>query len=109
MPALAVQLHSCEDNTGIDSDTCVSISCFWSDFLYLNTYPSAISSISPPSGFNGSTAKVGGIGPMLVRSKLGDYILDPRGVHLVPKDNQPRFRVLAMQKLKPLEVRMVGY
>ena len=43
---------------------------------------------------------------MLVRSKSGEYILDPRGVYLVPNDNQPRFRVLAMQKLKALRVRM---
>ena len=47
--ALAVQLHSCEENAGVDSDACVSISCFRSDFLYLDTSASAIASILPPS------------------------------------------------------------
>ena len=109
VPAMAVQLRSCEENAGIDFDACVSISCLWSNFLYLDTPSSAIASISPPSGINGGTSEVGGIGPMLVRSKADEYILDPRGVYLVPNDNQPRFRVLAIQKLKALGVRVVGF
>ena len=106
-PALAVQLHSYEDNAGIDSGTCVSISCFRSDFLFLDKSASAIASISPPAGISGGTSEVGGIGPMLVISKSGEYILDPRGLYLMKNDNQPRFRVLAMQKLKALGVIMV--
>ena len=94
-PALAVQLHSCEENTGADSGACFPISCFRSDFLFLGKSASAIASVSPPAGINGGTPEVGGIGPMLV--------------YLVPNDN-PHFcfQVLAMQKLKALGVRMVG-
>ena len=107
-PALAVQLHSCEENAGVDSDEFASISCFRSDFLFLDKSASAIASISPPAGINGGTSEVGGINPMLVRSKGGEYTVDPRGVYLLPNDNQSRFRVFAMQKLKSLGVRMAG-
>ena len=89
VPAMAVQLHSSEDNAGIDSEACASISYFRSDLLYLDTSPSAIAFILPPSGINGGTSEVGGIGPMLVRSKSSDYTLDPRGVYLVLNDSQP--------------------
>ena len=73
VPTLAVQLHFCEENAGVGFDACVSISCFRFDFLCLDTSASAIASISPPSGINGGgTSEVGGIAPVLGRSKTGD-------------------------------------
>ena len=79
-----------------------------SDFMWLDTSTKATSSMPSPSGVGGGGSEIGGIGPMLVRAKSGEYLLDPHGVFLAPGEGQPLFRVLAVQKFKTLGVRLVG-
>jgi hypothetical protein len=58
-------------------------------------------------GINGGSSVVGGIGPCLVRSKSGEYLLDPEAVCLEQGEGQPLFRVAAAQRFKAMGVRMV--
>ncbi len=59
------------------------------------------------SGINGGESRVGGIGPMIVKAKSGELLIDPDGLYLCPGNGQPNFRVLAAQRLKSNGLRVV--
>jgi hypothetical protein len=104
---MASKLHDVDNTCGIDSDAGMSISTLRSDFIWLDSSPKTVSSASAPSGINGGTSVVGGIGPMMVRASTGEFLIDPYGVYLKGSNEQPDFRVLATQRLKSIGVRTV--
>jgi hypothetical protein len=57
---------------------------------------------------NGGESKVGGTGPMTVRAKSGELIIDPDGLYLKPGKDQPNFRVISTQRLNTNGVWVVG-
>jgi hypothetical protein len=105
---MAANLHSVEKNCGIDSDAGVSISTMREDFAWLDESREARESINSPSGINGGSSTIGGRGPMVVRAKSGEYLIDPDGVYLEGGPEQPNFRVMSTQRLKVHGVRVVG-
>ena len=105
---MAMDLHSVHQNCGIDSDAGMSISTLRGDFLWVDDSKKAMESIQSPSGINGGTSVVGGRGPMMIRAKSGEYLLDPDAVFLESGENQPNFRVMSTQRLKVHGVRVVG-
>ena len=100
---LATNLHNVEKSCGIDSDAGMSISTLREDFIWVNNDADLISKLPTPSGINGGSAKVGGFGPMMVKSKAGFYLIDPEATFLEPSESQPNFRVMATQRLKRKE------
>ena len=105
---MASSLHSVDRNCGIDSDAGISISTIRSDFpLWIDDSDSAKDSIAAPAGINGGKSKVGGRGPMIVRAKTGEYLIDPDAVFLEPSKGQPNFRVISTQRLKMNGLRLV--
>ena len=70
---MAAKLHDVDNTCGIDSDAGMSISTLRSDFIWLDSSPKTVSSASAPSGINGGTSVVGGIGPMMVRASTGEF------------------------------------
>ena len=105
---LKTNLHNVDKTCGIDSDAGMSISTLAEDFLWLDSSPETLSSYAAPSGINGGSAVISGIGPMVVKAKSGEFIVDPFGIYLKGSSAQPNFRVLATQRLKTLGVRVVG-
>ena len=105
---MAANLHSVYENCGIDSDAGVSISTMREDFAWLDESSEAKESINSPSGINGGSSKVGGRGPMVIRAKSGEFLIDPDGVYLEGGSEQPNFRVMSTQRLKVHGVRLVG-
>jgi hypothetical protein len=104
---MATNLHSVDKNCGIDTDAGMSISTIRADFPWLNeTNGSAIDNPTP-AGISGGESKVGGMGPMIVRSKSGEYLIDPEAIYIEPGEKQPNFRVLSAQRLKANGVRLV--
>ncbi len=55
----------------------------------------------------GSLAAPSGIGPMIIRAKTGEILIDPDGLYLKPGNDQPNFRVFSSQRLKMHGVRLV--
>jgi len=105
----ATNLHNVENNCGIDSDAGMSISTLIGDFpLGIDSSDRAMASLPSPNGINGGASKVGGTGPMIVRAKSGELIIDPDGLYLKPGKDQPNFRVISTQRLKTNGVRVVG-
>ena len=101
-------LHNVEKNCGIDTDAGISISTMKSDFpLWIDESASAKASIASPSGINGGRSAIGGRGPMVVRAKSGEYLIDPDAVFLEPSKTQPNFRVMSTQRLKMNGLRLV--
>jgi hypothetical protein len=105
---MAINLHEVDKTCGIDSDAGMSISTLESDFIWLDRSPNTIGSLASPTGINGGSSEIGGIGPMLVRAHSGEYLIDPNAVYLKNSKDQPNFRVMATQRLKRLGVRLVG-
>ncbi len=105
---LAADLHSVHKNCGIDSDAGISISTMREDFAWLDESKEAKESINSPSGINGGTSTIGGRGPMIVRAKTGEFLIDPDRVYFEGGNDQPNFRVLSTQRLKVHGVRLVG-
>jgi hypothetical protein len=106
---MAINLHDIKKNCGIDSDAGISISTLKEDFpLWIDESERAKASIATPTGITGGAPEIGGRGPMVVRAKSGEYLIDPDAVYLKPAKDQPNFRVLATQRLKTNGVRMVG-
>ena len=105
---MAVNLHSVDKNCGIDSDAGVSISTLRTDFAWIDESTEAKQSINSPNGINGGESTVGGRGPMIIRAKSGEYLIDPDGVFLAGGVDQPNFRVMSTQRLKVHGVRTVG-
>jgi hypothetical protein len=105
---MASSLHSVEKNCGIDSDAGISISTMRSDFaLWIDESTSAKASIASPAGINGGSSAIGGRGPMVIRGKSGEYLIDPDAVFLEPSKGQPNFRVMSTQRLKMNGLRLV--
>jgi hypothetical protein len=69
---------------------------------------STLKDLPSPAGINGGQSRIGGIGPIIIRAKTGELLIDPGGLYLVPGEDQPNFRVLAAQRLKSNGVRLVG-
>ncbi len=44
---------------------------------------------------------------MVIRAKIGEYLVDPDGVYLQGGKEQPNFRVMSTQRLKAHGVRLV--
>jgi hypothetical protein len=106
---MAVNLHDVNNNCGIDSDAGISISTLKEDFpLWIDESDRARASIATPTGITGGTPGIGGRGPMVVKAKSGEYLIDPDAVYLKPAKDQPNFRVMATQRLKTNGVRIVG-
>ncbi len=105
---LATNLHDVDKSCGIDSDAGMSISTLECDFIWLDKSPAALNSLPAPSGINGGSSEIGGIGPMIVKAHSGEYLIDPYGVYLRSSGGQPNFRVLSTQRLKTRGVRVVG-
>jgi hypothetical protein len=105
---MAADLHSVHKNCGIDSDAGVSISTMRKDFAWLDESAEARESINSPSGINRGSSTVGGRGPMVIRAKSGEFLIDPDGVYLEGGSEQPNFRVMSTQRLKIHGVRVVG-
>jgi hypothetical protein len=105
----ATNLHNVKENCGIDSDAGMSISTLIEDFpLGVDSSEKAMASLPSPNGINGGESQVGGTGPMIVRAKSGEFIIDPDGLFLKPGKDQPNFRVISTQRLKTNGVRVVG-
>ena len=104
---MAAKLHDVDNTCGVDSDAGMSISTLRADFIWLDSSPKTVNSLSAPAGINGGTSVIGGIGPMMVRASTGEFLIDPYGVYLKGSDEQPNFRVLATQRLKAIGVRIV--
>ena len=103
-------LHDCESTVGIDTDAALSISCFESDFLWLNKSKEAIKS-SSINGIGGGV-KVLGRGPMacgLKKTASGKMavLIDPDGVLVATKKGMSDFRVFGQQHMKTLGVRLI--
>ncbi len=105
---MAGNLHSVHKNCGIDSDAGISISTIREDFAWLDESEKAKNSITSPSGINGGTSVIGSRGPMVIRAKSGEFLIDPDGVYLQGGKDQPNFRVMSAQRLKVHGVRIVG-
>ena len=105
--AMTTSLHNTGENMGWDTDASLTITCFKSDMLWIDSSKEALDSVPMLQGINGGSSVVGGIGPCLVRSKSGEYLLDPEAVYLEPGEGQPLFRVAAAQRFKAMGVRMV--
>ena len=98
---MASNLHDVETTCGIDTDAGMSISTMRDDFpCCLDESVEAKSSIEAPAGINGGQSSIGGRGPMIVRTKSGQYLMDPDGIFLSSGAGQPNFRVLSAQRLK---------
>jgi hypothetical protein len=73
------------------------------DFLYLDKSIAAIQSVSL-GGIGGNGSKVGGRGPLLVKTMdvHGEvvFVVDPAGIYLKHSDSQPRLRILGQQRMK---------
>ncbi len=105
----ATNLHNVKENCDIDSDAGMSISTMIEDFqLGVDSSERAMASLPARNGINGGESKVGGTGPMIVRAKSGELIIDPDGLFLKPGKDQPNFRVMSTQRLKTNGVRVVG-
>jgi hypothetical protein len=105
---LTSNLHDVNANCGIDTDAGMSISTLRTDFpLGINESEELVSQLPTPSGINGGESKVAGMGPMIVRAKTGELIVDPDGLYLLPGKHQPNFRVMAGQRLKANGLRLV--
>jgi hypothetical protein len=105
---LASSLHNVKRNCGIDTDAGLSISTLREDFpLWLDTSQKALTAMGAPSGINGGESKLGGTGPMIIRAKSGEFLIDPDGLYIEPNELQPNFRVLSSQRLKMHGVRLV--
>jgi hypothetical protein len=91
------------DYIGVDTCSAMSISTEESDFLFLDKSEAAVRSVSL-GGVGGNGSKVGGRGPMLIKSMdvNGEvvYIVDPAGVYLKTSASQSRLRILGQQKMK---------
>jgi len=103
-------LHDCESTVGIDTDAARSISCFESDFLWLDKSKEAINS-SSINGIGGGV-KVLGRGPMacgLKKTASGKMavLIDPNGVLVATKRGMSDFRVFGQQHMKTLGVRLI--
>ena len=106
---MSTNLHNVDKNCGIDSDAGISISTLKSDFpLWIDESESAKASIPAPQGINGGQSQIGGRGPMVIKAKSGEYLIDPDAVYLEPCGKQPNFRVMSVQRLKMNGVRLVG-
>ena len=103
-------LHDCESTVGIDTDAALSISCFESDFLWLNKSKKATNS-SSINGIGGGV-KVLGRGPMacgLKKTASGKMavLIDPNGMLVATKKGMSDFRVFGQQHMKTLGVRLI--
>ena len=105
---MTTNLHDVDTTCGIDSDAGMSISTLRDDFIWLDSSAETLSTLSAPSGINGGSSVIGGVGPMIVKAHSGEYLIDPYGVYLQASDKQPNFRVMATQRLKSCGVRIVG-
>jgi hypothetical protein len=105
---MATDLHKVTENCGIDSDAGMSISTLKTDFAWLDESKDAKESIQSPAGINGGTSKIAGRGPMVIRAKSGELLIDPDAVCLESGPDQPNFRVMSTQRLKIHGVRVVG-
>jgi hypothetical protein len=105
--SMSSSLHNTSENAGWDTDASLTITCFVEDMLWIDSSQEAIDTVPMLQGINGGSSIVGGIGPCLMRSKSGEYLLDPEAVYLKPVDGQPLFRVAAAQRFKAMGVRMV--
>jgi hypothetical protein len=106
---MKANLHNVDKNCGIDSDAGISISTIKSDFpLWIDDTEAARDSIAAPTGISGGTSRIGGRGPMVIRTRTGEYLIDPDAVYLESNNEQPNFRVMSTQRLKLHGVRLVG-
>ncbi len=105
---MAADLHSVHKNCGIDSDAGMSISTLKEDFIWIDETDKARNSIQSPAGINGGSSTVAGRGPMILKAKSREYLIDPDAVFLQSGENQPNFRVMSTQRLKVHGVRVVG-
>ncbi len=105
---MAANLHSIHKNCGIDSDAGMSISTLRDDFIWIDESEKAKDSIESPAGINGGSSIIAGSGPMIVRAKTGQYLIDPDAVYLQDGKDQPNFRVMSTQRLKMHGFRSVG-
>ena len=106
-PSMLSSLHDTSANMGWDTDAALTITCLRGDMLWIDDSDEAIRSIPSLQGINGGSSIVGGVGPCLVRSKCGVYLIDPEAVYLTPTKDQPLFRVAAAQRFKAMGVRLV--
>ena len=104
---MVTNLHSVDKNCGIDTDAGMSISTIRADFPWLNENNGSTVDNPTPAGISGGESKVGGIGPMVIKSKSGTYLIDPEAIYIEPGEKQPNFRVLSAQRLKANGVRLV--
>jgi hypothetical protein len=105
---MASNLHNVDSNCGIDTDAGISISTMRTDFpLWVDESDSAKKSIAAPAGINEGSSTIGGRGPMVIRPKSGEYLIDPDAVFIEPSKGQPNFRVLSTQRLKINGLRLV--
>jgi hypothetical protein len=105
---MASSLHDVETTCGIDTDAGMSISTMKDDFpCCLDESIDARNSIEAPAGINGGQSSIGGRGPMIIKTKSGQYLMDPDGIYLSSGAGQPNFRVLSAQRLKSFGVRLV--
>ena len=104
---MASYLHSVDQNCGIDTDAGMSISTLRKDFIWLKNDAATMRKLPSPAGISGGESSVGGVGPMVIRAKSGEYLFDPEALFLKPGAGQPNFRVLSAQRLKSNGVRLV--
>ncbi len=105
---MVADLHSVEKNCGIDSDAGISISTMEDDFLWIDKTDKARNSIQSPAGINGGSSSVGGRGPMCIRAKSGEFLIDPDAVYLEGGNEQSNLRVMSTQRSKMNGVKVVG-
>jgi hypothetical protein len=105
---MVTDLHSVNENCGIDSDAGMSISILRTDFAWLDESKEAKDSIQNPAGINGGTSRIAGRGPMIFRANSGELLIDPDAVCLESGPDQPNVRVMSTQRLKIHGVRVVG-
>ncbi len=91
------------DLVGIDTCSALSVSSVRGDFLWLDESLEARKSVTL-RGVGGDSARIGGRGPMVVRSKdiEGNEILtfDASAVYLPEEKGQAGFRIFGQQRLK---------
>jgi hypothetical protein len=84
---LASSLHNVKNNCGIDTDAGLSISTLREDFpLWLDKSQKALRAMGAPSGINGGESKLSGTGPMIIRAKTGEFLIDPDGLYIEPNE-----------------------
>ena len=104
---MATNLHNIKKNCGIDTDAGMSVSTVRGDFPWFEESNGSSSDFPTPAGISGGNSRVKGMGPMIIRAKNGEYLIDPEAIFIEPSEQQPNFRVMSAQRLKAHGVRLV--